>query len=572
LSIYLQFDFREMNQVFENPIKILTTNKLSEVKSIFDQVEDALNKGYYVAGYVSYEAAPAFDHAYQVHSNPTMPLVWFGVFEEATKKKEQLDKAYRVSDWKNTIKLDEYNDSIQHIKSKIQYGHTYQVNYTTRLTSTFNGDSYSYYNQLRQNQEAPYNAYLDIGNYHILSMSPELFFQVKNGLIKTKPMKGTMKRGKTTQEDLLLKKALKSSEKNRAENVMIVDLLRNDLGRIAQPGSVHVPKLFDIEQYPTVHQMTSTIEAKLDTSLTVWNWFEALFPCGSITGAPKVETMKIISEVEKTPREVYCGAIGWISPSREAIFNVPIRTLSIDTHTSHLSFGTGSGITWHSSNNEEYEEWIQKTAFLTENRNEFDLLETILLKDGGYPLLSYHLTRLNDSASYFNYPCSCKHVKENLSHILKDYPDGDYKVRLLLNRNGELSITTSRIDIPLTEIYTRIATEPISKNNIFLYHKTTNRAIYEKNDANAPASNFSTLLWNEEGYITEFTFGNVVFKKGELYYTPPISAGLLGGTMRSKLLDDGVLIEKNIHKDTIDTFDEIWFINGVRGWVKVCMI
>ncbi|SER79386.1 para-aminobenzoate synthetase / 4-amino-4-deoxychorismate lyase [Gracilibacillus ureilyticus] len=571
MNTYLQYDFKGMEKVFTQPIEIIKANKIENVPEAFKKVERALSKGYYVAGYVSYEAAPAFDTSYYVSDNSVLPLIWFGVFEEDQPGNKKLDNnsSYTLSEWKNTISRDRYDQMIEKIKSLIGQGITYQVNYTTRLKAHFSGDSHSFYQQLLRNQSASYCAYLNIEDYQILSISPELFFHVDNGKIKTKPMKGTIKRGKTLEEDSELKKQLQSSKKDQAENVMIVDLLRNDLGRIAKPGSITVKSLFEIEQYPTVHQMTSTIEAVLEEDKTVWDWFEALFPCGSITGAPKVETMKQIAEIETTPREVYCGAIGWIGPDRQAVFSVPIRTVWINNETGVAAYGTGSGVTWHSNKEDEYAEWKQKAAFLSDNRPTFSLLESILLENGTYPLLDYHLKRLHDSAIYFSYKWNKKELIHHLSELANKYPHGKYKVRLLLDQHGSISVTADHINELSEPIHSLIALKPISSDNVFLYHKTTNRSIYKNYDQYLPEGYMTTLLWNENGFLTEFTIGNVVFEKNGMYYTPPVSDGLLNGTMRAKLIDKKIIKEKQIPVQNIDEYDQIWFINSVRGWLKV---
>ncbi|PWU69209.1 aminodeoxychorismate synthase component I [Gracilibacillus dipsosauri] len=568
----VQFDFENQpTMAFTKPVEILTTYNLHEIEIIFKKIEKALNNGYYVAGYVSYEAAPAFDSSYQVHDPSSMPLVWFGVYPDPESSLHfENNEMYQIAAWKNTISEKQYHQNIAKIQHAISEGFTYQVNYTTRLTSHFSGDSYSYYHQLRKNQGTSYSAFLDIGDHQIISVSPELFFKVHQNTITTKPMKGTVHRGKTLAEDIQLKKGLYESEKNRAENVMIVDLLRNDLGRIAIPGSVKVKQLFNIEPYPTVHQMTSTIEAKLAASSNVWQWFEALFPCGSITGAPKVETMKYIKKLENSPREVYCGAIGWISPDREATFNVPIRTVWLEKETGVAYYGTGSGVTWDSSSADEYKELIQKAAVLHENRSAFSLLESMLLKDGIFPLQFYHLERLQQSAEYFHFPYKEKEGKALLTEVATNYPNGCFKVRLMLN-SSELNYTIEPIQTTTSPIKVRLAEDSIDKNNIFFYHKTTNRSIYQSFDQKLSEEHFTTLLWNNYGMVTEFTTGNVVFEKNGNYYTPPVSDGLLPGTLRAKLLEEEKITERQIRVDDIDLFERIWFINSVRGWLEVCL-
>ncbi|WP_208588995.1 aminodeoxychorismate synthase component I [Gracilibacillus suaedae] len=570
METYLQFDFKGKGKTFTHPIDIITASHVGSIHHAFNRIEKALNDGYYVAGYVSYEAAPAFDNSYIVHDNPSLPLMWFGVFKEFTTFKTKNDHVpYSISTWKNTVSHKKYNESIAKIKSLIRQGNTYQVNYTTRLKAQFTGDSFSFYQQLLQNQSASYCAYLSMEDFQILSVSPELFFHVSNGQMTTKPMKGTIKRGKTLRDDAVLKEQLINSKKDRAENVMIVDLLRNDLGRIAKPGTVKVDRLFDIETYPTVHQMTSTISATLEKN-TVFDWFQALFPCGSITGAPKVKTMKYIADLEDTPREVYCGAIGFITPQREAMFNVPIRTVTIQEN--HATYGAGGGITWNSVPKNEYQELNQKAAVLYQKREPFSLLESIKLEQGNYPLLSFHMNRLRESAIYFQFPHRTNYIVEELEELATKKPKGIFKVRLLLHANGEITLACQSVKPILEPIQVTIARKPINKENIFLYHKTTNRTLYNTYDENMSKNAMTTLLWNERGFITEFTIGNIVLEKNGLYYTPPVTDGLLAGTYRQKLVTDGIIIEKSVSLEDIDSFDQIWFINSVRGWVKVQLI
>ena len=382
--------------VFTDPVKILQTSNLEEVAKLMEEAGNAVQEGYYAAGFVSYEAAPAFNPEMQVRSASEFPLIWFGIFEKpkTPENNGRSEEEYQVSNWEMASSPEQYKQGIGHIKQAIEEGHTYQVNYTERLHAGFTGDDYSFYKQLARNQQAGYSAYLNLGNTRILSASPELFFKVNNNKLTTKPMKGTAARGRTRAEDEIRVKELLASEKERAENLMIVDLLRNDMSRLAKQATVKVSKLFEAETYPTVHQMTSTIEAELSGDSTILDWFRALFPCGSITGAPKISTMKTIAELEQTPREVYCGAIGFITPEKNAIFNVPIRTVIIDKEKETAHYGVGGGITWDSTSEGEFQELYTKAEVLTAKRPELQLLESLKLEDGKFPLLSYHLERL----------------------------------------------------------------------------------------------------------------------------------------------------------------------------------
>ncbi|WP_085506449.1 aminodeoxychorismate synthase component I [Thalassobacillus devorans] len=572
---FLQFDFTEADNnqpiCFANPLEVIAVNHPEEIPAAFQKIEDAIQEGYYVAGFVSYEAAPGFDTAYQVHhATGDLPLVWFGIFEnpvEPDSRTESLSE-YQISDWKLDTTQEEYRQGIMAIKQAIEAGDTYQVNYTARLTSHFQGEDYSFYQQLKENQQSDYAAYLNIGRYRILSASPELFFRVSNGVITTKPMKGTAKRGRSMEEDEQFKHKLSTSEKDRAENLMIVDLLRNDMGRIAKPGTVKVPNLFAIDSYPTVHQMTSTIEAELEPDTTILDWFHALFPCGSITGAPKISTMNYIYKLEKSPRHVYCGAIGYITPDREAIFNVPIRTVLIDKEEETAIYGAGGGVTWDSTVDGEYEELMAKARLLKEKRKKFHLLESLKLQDGSYPLYQRHMNRLISSARYFGFSMDAEIVSKALQNVADDHPVGAFKVRLLVSKSGEVTVEAAAVR-PLETVVCSLAKAPVDKQDPFLYHKTTHRDVYDAHTKASPEDIFSVLLWNENEEITEFTIGNVVIEKHGKLLTPPVECGLLNGTFRQELLEQGAVMERKINKRELDTADTIWLINGVRGWVKV---
>jgi para-aminobenzoate synthetase/4-amino-4-deoxychorismate lyase len=361
----LVFDFHGERKIFTSPIAVYCTDKIHEIKPIFDKVQKAIDSDLYVAGYVSYEAAPAFSDTFSVRAGARLPLVWFGVFERPETELQLEQGGYRLERLESDTTIEQYNDAIHQIKQLIASGDTYQVNYTTRLRSDFQGDDYAFYEYLRSAQAGKYSAYLNIGEQSLLSVSPELFFQWDGRRIVTKPMKGTSKRGASNEEDQALEQELYHSDKNRAENVMIVDLLRNDLSKIARLGTVHVSKLFEIEAYPTLFQMTSTVEATTEDGIGLYDIFAALFPCGSITGAPKIRTTEIITGIEQSPREVYCGAIGLMEPGNKATFNVSIRTAIIDAAAHTAEYGVGGGIVWDSSAEGEYEETVTKAKVFT---------------------------------------------------------------------------------------------------------------------------------------------------------------------------------------------------------------
>lgn len=561
---------RKQPLFFENPIEIIKIMKLEEVKTAFEKIQAAIEEGYFAAGYLSYEAAPAFDQAFSVQSNHKLPLLWFGIFKNPVKKNPEF-QTFKVGEWEPDTSKEEYHTSIKNIKEAIKNGNTYQVNYTIRLRSFFEGDEFAFYHQLSKAQSSNYSAYINTGQFKILSASPELFFHWKDGEITTRPMKGTCKRGLTFKEDEKNARWLHLSEKNRAENVMIVDLLRNDLGKIAIPGSVKVPKLFEIEKYPTVLQMTSTITAKTKSEIKLFDIFSALFPCGSITGAPKISTMKMISSLERSPREVYCGTIGYITPMKEAIFNVPIRTVVIDSDNKKMEYGVGGGITWDSEIEDEYQEALTKAALLKEAMPKFDLLESLLLENGCYVLFERHMKRLKQSASYFGFTLLEQEIREKLLTYAGGCLNSKEKVRLMVEKSGEFFISGEKLTPLNGDLLVQLAQTPISKTNRFLYHKTTFREVYESKRP-MDSKPFDILLWNEEGELTEFTIGNLVVELGGNLYTPPVHCGLLGGTLREKLIENGEIIERVLVVEDLARASKIWLINSVRGWITVQLI
>ena len=435
------------------------------------------------------------------------------------------------------------------------------------LQSEFKINPWSFFLHLAQIQNN-HAAYINTGRYIIASASPELFFQLDGEIITCRPMKGTINRGRITLEDEKQAEWLKESEKNRAENIMIVDMIRNDLGRIAKIGSVRVPELFTIEKYPTLWQMTSTVQAETNASLT--EIIAALFPCASITGAPKVSTMRIISELETTPRRIYTGTIGHIAPHRKATFNVAIRTALIDTEKQIAEYGVGGGIVWDLTSADEYTEALLKARVLTEHVPQFSLLETLLwTPENGFFLLDKHISRLLDSAKYFDFPVSREQIEEYVQRISANYKIPK-RVRLLLDKNGELTSEAKPFHFldeqPPMKIH--LAKEPVNSENIFLFHKTTHREVYESARKDFPDYN-EVLLYNEHNELTEFTIGNLAVEMDNKLYTPPISCGLLAGTFRAFLLETGQVQERTIRMDELKDCTKIFLVNSVRKWQRV---
>jgi para-aminobenzoate synthetase/4-amino-4-deoxychorismate lyase len=599
------------------PERVIVAHALDEVRPALRQVQAATKAGYYAVGYVSYEASPAFDPALRVHDDPKLPLVWFGLLPPSALGASLPTLPHStpptLGKWEAMTPRADYDHAIARVHAAIARGDTYQANYTVRLHTTFSGDDVAFFRRLRAAQQPSYNAYLNMGRYRILSVSPELFIHWRKGQLTTKPMKGTVRRGYTPAEDAALAEWLATSEKNQAENVMIVDLLRNDISRVAELGTVRVPRLFEIEPYPTVFQMTSTVTATPRPDLTLEELFTAMFPCGSVTGAPKVSTMRLLNELEPTTREVYCGAIGVVCPDGEAVFNVAIRTVWLDMEAGTAEYGVGGGITWDSVAAAEYDEVLAKAAVLGASAPDFELLETLRLENGEYYLLERHLARMAQSAAYFGYAWDEGVVRERLeaesgkrkagtatdfttknterTKVTKngEKAESAWRVRLLLAKDGSVTVESTPIDTPFTppwegndaavSQYSILNTQycvalhhhPTFHHNRFLYHKTTHRAIYEEVRAAHPGA-WDVLLWNESGELMEFTIGNVVVELDGHRYTPPLSSGLLAGTFRAELLERGEIEERVVRVEEVQRATRVWLINSVRGWVEVQLI
>lgn len=555
---------------FKNPLDIFVVHDRKDLQAVLKEIDKLLNNGKYIAGFFSYEASSGVDEALITKSNDDFPYAVIGVFADCKTLKNLPDtaKSYQLGDWQLSQTALEYNSKIKRIKEYISKGVTYQVNYTMRLNSTFEGNPLSFFANLVNVQQSYYAAYVQFENYYICSASPELFFELNGDKIISRPMKGTAARGLSYLEDISQRDKLKSSEKERAENLMIVDMVRNDLGKICKPNSIKVDNLFKTELYPTVWQMTSEVGGKTKESFS--SIINALFPCASITGAPKAETMKIINDLEDTPRKIYTGSIGYFGPNRQASFNVAIRTALIDISKNKVEYGVGSGIVWDSVGENEYEECRVKAKVLTKQKVDFNLLETMYIsKEGGIFLLEYHLRRMKQSAEYFNYPFDGEKIRNRLDKLLKN-KNSDKKIRLLLNESGCVKIeevACPPIDKTIKKI--SIADKHVNSSDVFLYHKTTHRDVYKNAYAQITRDNVDdVILYNEKGQLTESTICNIVLKKNDNFYTPQIECGLLNGTFRQSLIDQKFITEKNIFKKNIYDFDRIYLINSVQQWVQ----
>jgi len=559
---------------FENPHRIFSTSNPDDVLPLLREIEAAVNgQKLYAAGYLSYEAAPAFDPALTVRQDASgFPLLWFGLFQEPGTWHPCAPSPSTPNaplQWAPSLTREEYSQVMARLRQYLYDGESYQVNYSFRLRAPFTGEPLPLFEKLIQAQGAHFSAFVENGDFAICSASPELFFTLKGNDLESRPMKGTMQRGLTTEEDRRLARALADSPKNQAENVMIVDMIRNDMGRVAEKGQVRVDQLFKVERYPTVWQMISTVSARTQASLC--DIFSALFPCASITGAPKPRTMSIIRREETAPRRIYTGTIGYMAPGRQAQFNVAIRTVLIDKARHMAEYGVGGGIVWDSVSGDEYNECLLKTKVLTELPAEFQLLETLLWEKGsGFFLLERHLHRLAESGEYFEFPIPLDKIRRQLAALQLLQTS---RIRMLVSRAGDITLEPTPFDPALTSrpVRMRLAQSPVDPSDRFLYHKTTWRKVYEAARADVTDCD-DVLLWNRAGELTESTIANLVVDIDGERLTPPVSCGLLPGTFRTELLEQGEIKEAVIRRSDIPRIRKFFLINALRKWREASLI
>ena len=551
----------------------------ADVVPALEKVESRVSEGFHAAGFVSYEAAPGLNGTLATRSPGDFPLLWFGIFRERLAAPEPLTAEneaggeYVISGHEFSLSGDAYASAVERIREYIAAGDTYQVNFTMRQRFRFRGREKSFYRDLCRSQRAPYCAFIDLGRHCVLSASPELFFRLKNGIITARPMKGTAKRGRWPAEDSRVVRNFVTDAKEQAENLMIVDLLRNDMGVVSETGSVEVASLFDVETLETVHQMTSTITSRLRPETGLVTLFRALFPCGSVTGAPKRRTMEIIAELEDSPRNIYTGCIGYISPGPEAVFSVAIRTAVIDREEETGELGLGSGVTWDSRPRAEYDECLAKGRFALARVPEFRLIESLLFEDNaGYFLLERHLARLAGSAEYFGFKADISAIRKSLAEFSLSLA-GPHKVRFLLSRNGSFTVESEPIPAKpaIGEVKVAFAGTRIDSADVFLYHKTDNRSLYAAELAKRPEC-ADVVFLNERGEVTEGASNNIVARIGGRLFTPPLDSGLLPGTFREELIEKGIIGEKVITAAELEKAEEIFLINAVRKWRKAWLV
>ena len=555
--------------------RVIRADHPDQAAAALAEVERAVADGRHAAGFVCYEAAAGLNPDLPRMDSGALPLVWFGIFEQRIELSAEASDVEaggcQVSAPALAIAETDYLNAVGSIREAIARGESYQVNFTTSQRFHVSGDPFALYRRICRNQQAPFCAWLDIGTHRILSASPELFFALDDDLLTMKPMKGTAPRRPCAEEDRLQREWLAASPKDRAENLMIVDLVRNDLARIAATGTVQVPALFEVETYPTIHQMTSTVTARLRPEIGLSAIFRALFPCGSITGAPKRRSMEIIRELERQPRGVYCGAIGYLSPGRDAVFSVAIRTVVTDAETGAAEIGIGSGITWESDAGDELRECLDKGAFLTRDSAAFSLIESLRFDQQGYLLLERHLLRLAASAAYFGFSFDAAVLREQLLTLGKGL-SGCHKVRVLLAADGSITVASQPITATDRADTAAIAISPhrVDSSDPFLYHKTTRRALYDEQLRAHPGC-YDCIFLNERDELTEGSYNTLVIGRNGELLTPSLECGLLPGVLRAELIEAGAMREAVLTLADLNAADTVWLVNSVRGW-RECII
>jgi para-aminobenzoate synthetase/4-amino-4-deoxychorismate lyase len=554
--------------LYRAPHAILTATRPDAVRPALEQVRAAVAGGAHAAGWMAYEAGHALEPRLAGLSAPGEPLLWFGLFDPP----EPFDPAGLpdpAGAWAGTprplVARADYDAALGRVLDFIAAGDIYQANLSFRAAVTVLGDPLALYARLRSAAGAGWGGIVHDGRRWLLSFSPELFFTLAPDRIVTRPMKGTRPRGRDPSEDAVLAATLASDPKERAENLMIVDLLRNDLSRVARPGSVAVPTLFEVEAYPTVHQMVSEVVAAPAAGIDAVDVLGALFPCGSVTGAPKLRAMEIIAAVEPDPRLAYTGAIGYIAPDGSAAFNVAIRTLTIEGGRDEARIGLGSAVVADSVPAREWDECIAKGAFVTAANRPFDLIETMRFDpDDGILHLDAHVARLGESARTFGFAFD-RHEIRNELHAATFRLTARARVRLRLGLSGAIAIAVTAMPaVPRDPVTVRIVPLPVAAEDFRLRHKTSDRGFYDH--ARTQADAFEVVFTRPDGLVTEGSFTNVLAYKDGRLVTPPLALGLLGGIGRAALIESGDAIEGAL--TAADLADGFYLVNDLRGLMR----
>jgi para-aminobenzoate synthetase/4-amino-4-deoxychorismate lyase len=573
-----------VRRIFRAPSSIHRAHTLADVVPTLDTVEQLARAGRWVVGFVAYEAAPAFDPAFTALPSDSLPLAWFATYEAAETGVAPHDVSHPGTGpcaldqraLRSEVSDREHAERIAAVHALIEAGDVYQVNLTVPFSTILGRAPLDAYERMRLAQGGHYAAYVDVGDAQILSASPELFFEREGGVVRSRPMKGTKRRALHAAADEAARAALLASEKERAENVMIVDVVRNDLGRVARTGGVRAPVLCEAERYPGVWQLTSTVTADVEREAPLSELFRALFPPASVTGAPKIRACGIIAELEGAPRGVYCGAVGLLRPGGDANFNVAIRTAT--ARDGQLRLNAGGGVTIDSTAAGELAEVRDKVVAFTVPRPRPTLFETIRVERSAPMRLPRHLARLAASAEYFALPCDAARAEALACAAAAAWAGDVGRMRLVLRPGGHLEARVEAFEsgpydargesMHPASALVAIAAAPVDRGDLWLHHKTTFRRTYEEAASAAPGT-FDVILWNREGDATELTRGNLIAELDGARYTPPLDCGVLAGTLRSELLEAGLVRERVVRLEELPRASRLWFVNALRGWIPI---
>ncbi len=569
--------------LFTDPVEIIEAERPEDVPAALQRLEAALASGLHAAGFLSYELGYVLEPklASSMPANRTVPLIWLGLYRRPTEMTSgevehwlgthTRSGTFHFTDVSHAWDEASYLERFAEVQDKIRAGDIYQLNLTFKTRFRLSGSPLTFFLDLRQKQRVAYGGIVDTGKVTVLSASPELFIEKEGRTIFTRPMKGTAPRAGTPAEDAKAREELSTDVKQRAENLMIVDLMRNDIGRIAEIGSVHVPDLFTVETFQTLHQMTSGVRATLKGGVDMSEIIRAIFPPGSIIGAPKIRAMELIRELETEPRGVYCGAVGHVSPDGKALFNVAIRTAVIFRDAAG-EMGIGSGIVADSQGAKEYAECLLKMKFLTDPVKRFDLIETMLFEPGkGIWLLERHMERLRKSAQYFAFTIDEDRVREAVSQSVAGAHER-LRIRLLLSEDGAVTVTTAPLPPPDANAVMRFAISKtaVDSEDLFLFHKTTRRELYDREWQHYSESVGAdeVIYLNERGELAEGSRTTIFLEKNGRLHTPSLQCGLLPGTLRAELIAEGRAVEAVLTLDDLRSADAIFVGNSVRGLVR----
>jgi para-aminobenzoate synthetase/4-amino-4-deoxychorismate lyase len=564
-------------RLYRRPLEVIETRRPADVRPALQKLRDAERSGLHVAGFLSYEAGHALERRLApLRSAPGAgepPLLWFGLFDRWEEVALEVMLPDAAGAWSSEprpmIERSDHEAAVARVKAHIEAGDIYQANLTFAAEIRTAGDPLALYAAMRGRAQAGHGGIVFTGAHWLLSFSPELFFTLDAGLITARPMKGTARRGASPETDSAAARALAADPKQRAENLMIVDLLRNDLSRVAKPGSVKVPALFSVETYPTVHQMTSTVTAEIEDGIGAVDVIEAIFPCGSITGAPKIRAMEIIAEMERARRNAYTGSIGWIAPGGKSSFNVAIRTLTMAVGENRATMGLGSAIVADSEASDEWLECLAKGEFVAGDQRRFDLFETMRFDPHeGIVDLERHLVRLKRSATELGFPFD-RHSARNDLQAATFRLRGPRTIRLRISQSGAVAIEGRPVRrTPVEPVRVALRPRPVASGDFRLRYKTSDRAFYD--EARTATGRLEVIFEDESGFLTEGSFTTIFVERGDKLLTPPLSRGLLPGILREKLIEEGRAEEADLKAD--DLADGFYLGNLVRGLLKASLV